>query len=294
MSNLPNRTLPSFLGFSEVVLFFAVLFPLAFSPSGALAQTQKEFLPGDATLPRLLAGPRDPVASAAVLGVLQNPNQHGDGVEVEVSLGHALPVLLFRSPEGAPTLLLGVEAGVFARFGLQVLERELIGTDWYFMIPAVWPKEWGWVRFRFYHTSGHMGDEYARRFEDAGVNFARDAGDLFAYYRAGDRVGIYGGFRFSYNVHPEESGKLALRGGLEVQARDRGDGIRPYAAADFEWDEDTTPNVRVDAKVGFWLPPVRGERKLRVAFGALWGPSPVGQFQHGTTTQLSLGLQGYL
>jgi hypothetical protein len=202
-------------------------------------------------------------------------------------------LILFREPSGEPRLLVGLEAGVFARFGLQVLERELIATDWYFMVPALWPKEWGWVRFRYYHSSSHMGDEYSRRFEDQGVNFSRDAADFLAYYRVRSTLGIYGGTRFAYNVHPEESGKLALRIGVEVQRPDRDGGMLPYAAADLEWDEDTGPDARLDLRVGMWLPPIRGERTIRMALGALWGPSPLGQFQSGSTTQVSFGLEGF-
>ena len=63
---------------------------------------------------------------------------------------------------------MGIEAAAFARFGLQVLGRELIATDWVFAVPVVWHRAGGWIRFRYYHTSSHMGDEYARRFEDPG------------------------------------------------------------------------------------------------------------------------------
>jgi hypothetical protein len=224
---------------------------------------------------------------------MENPNEHGSGVEVEVSFGHALPLLLFREPNGDPRVLVGLEAGVFARFGLQVLERELIASDWYFMVPALWPKEWGWIRFRYYHSSSHMGDEYVRRFEDAGVNFSRDAADFLAFYRTRPWLGIYGGVRFAYNVHPEESGQLVLRTGVELQRVDSGNGMLPYMAVDIEFDEDTAPDIRFDVKTGLWLPPVRGARSIRMALGILWGPSPLGQFQTGTTTQVSLGLEGF-
>jgi hypothetical protein len=251
-----------------------------------------EFFPQSPSFHRFLAGPRDPVSSANVLGVLHNPNQHGDGVEVEVSLGHALPVLLLNGG-GENPVLVGIEAGAFARFGLQVLERELINTDWIFTVPALWPREWGWVRFRYYHASSHMGDEYARRFEDSGVNFSRDAADLFALYRATPLLEVYGGIRFGYNVHPEESGRWVLRGGVEVEAPEAGQSLLPYVAADLEWDEDTAPDARLDVRAGFWLPPVADERILQLALGFLTGPSPLGQFQLGSTTQISLTLQGY-
>jgi hypothetical protein len=115
-----------------------------------------------------------------MLGVTENPNAHGSGVEVEVSLGFTLPVLVLGEVAGG-TVVGGLEAAVFGRFGLQVLERELTASDWIFATPVYWLGESGWLRFRYYHSSSHIGDEYARRFEDPGVNFVRDAAEVLAY-----------------------------------------------------------------------------------------------------------------
>ena len=271
----------------------SLVLALTLGSSGVSGQLRAEWLPQSPSFPRFLAGPRDPVSSASLLGVLDNPDQHGPGAEVEVALGNSLPVLLLLRGEDESPLLLGIEAGVFARFGLQVLERELISTDWYFAVPALWPKEWGWIRFRYYHSSSHMGDEYIRRFEDPGVNFSRDAADLFAYHETNEFLGVYGGIRYGYNVHPEGSGQFVLRGGAELESPERGQALLPYLAADLEWDEDTTPDVRLDLRAGFWLPRVADRRKLRLALGFLIGPSPMAQFQQGNTTQVSIGLQGY-
>ena len=90
----------------------------------AFGQERPTALPREVSIPVLMAGAREPVTSAAVLGVTRNPNEHGAGVEVEVSLGYSLPVFLFRNPDGKPRVLIGVEAGVFARFGLRHSDGE--------------------------------------------------------------------------------------------------------------------------------------------------------------------------
>ena len=48
---------------------------------------QERLFPGRDLFPTLLAGPRDPTTSATLLGVFRNPNEHGEGVEVEFSIG---------------------------------------------------------------------------------------------------------------------------------------------------------------------------------------------------------------
>ena len=87
---------------------------------------------------------------------------------MEVSIGTTLPILLLSDGLGSGPVVVSIEAAAFARFGLQVLERELIAADWIFAVPVVLHRDGGWFRFRYYHTSSHMGDEYARRFDDSG------------------------------------------------------------------------------------------------------------------------------
>lgn len=257
------------------------------------ARVHGQLFPDGKPLPRLLAGPREPVTSASLLGLTENPNEFGNGVEAEVSLGHALSVFAFSGGGPADGVLVGMEAGVFARFGLQVLERELIASDWMFAVPVVWLRDGGWIRFRYYHSSSHLGDEYSRRFDDRGEDFSRDAMELIGLVQIHPRLGLYGGVRFAHNVKPEESRRWVLRGGVQWEASDRGGVFQPLLAADVEWDEDAGPDPRLELKVGAWLPPVNGRRSVQLALGSLTGPSPLGQFQGEPATQVFLGLFGY-
>jgi hypothetical protein len=230
------------------------------------------------------------VTSATLLGVFRNPNRFGDGVEVELSLGSTLPVLALGEADGSARVVVGVEGAAFARFGLQVLERELVATDWVFAVPVVWHRERGWVRIRYYHASSHIGDEYSRRFDDRGEDFSRDAAELLGFLRGIEGWALYLGARYAYNVKPEESRRWVLRGGAQWEASERGRALRPFLAGDLEWDQDAGSEVRMDLQAGFWLPQIAGRRSARIALGFLTGPSPLGQFQGGRTTQLSLGL----
>lgn len=271
----------------------ALIFLLALGGESAGGQEAKRLFPDRSFLPILLGGPRDPMSSFSPLFVEPNPNAHGRGVEVEVSIGTTIPVLRFPVGKGDGSLVVGIEAAIFARFGLQVLERELIASDWVFSVPGVLHREGGWLRFRYYHTSSHMGDEYARRFDDPGINFARDAAELLSFHNLTDRLGVYGGVRYAYIVHPEESKRWVLRTGAQMEAPEMGGAIRPFLATDLEWDQDAG-GTRIELQGGVWLPELGGRRALRLALVFLTGPSPLGQFNGLSTTQVGLTLRGNL
>lgn len=272
----------------------ALLLPLlAWGHVPSLGQERVALFPDRSLMPALLAGPRDPSTSASFFFVGPNPNAHGRGVEAEVSIGTTLPVLLLGGNPGGGRVVAGIEAGAFARFGLQVVERELIASDWVFAFPVIWNRKGGWLRFRYYHTSSHMGDEYSRRFQDPGVNFSRDGAEILSFHSLSSALGAYGGVRYSYNVHPEESKRWVLRVGAQMEAPERGGRFLPFAAADLEWDQDVGGN-RIEVRAGTWLPEVGGRRAVTLALVFLSGTSPLGQFNGLATTQVGLGLRGNL
>jgi hypothetical protein len=243
-------------------------------------------------MPELLAGPRDPMSSATILGVPRNPSAHGQGFELEVSLGTTFPVfLLSGTPERNPVLV-GIEAAAFARFGLQVLEREMVATDWFFTVPVIWHHQRGWTRIRYYHSSSHIGDEYNRRFDEPGINYSRDALDLFVFRELTEVAGAWLGVRYGYNVHPQEDERWVLRAGSQVEAFPDVGRYLPFLAADVEWDQEAGMEPRVEVRVGAWLPEYQGRRTIRISFVVLSGPSPLGQFGFRPTTQVGLSLQG--
>lgn len=274
--------------------FIALSLLLLSQGTPLFAQERDRLFPPRSLIPTLLAGPRDPVTSAAILAVPRNPNAHGPGVEAELSIGSTLPVfLLGGSPEKNPVVV-GIEAVAFARFGLQVLQREMVATDWIFAVPLVWHHANGWTRFRFYHSSSHMGDEYSRRFGDPGVNFSRDALEVLAFRRAGDAFGAWAGVRYGYNVKPEDDQQWVLRTGAQLEAPPDGSLFQPFLALDAEMDQEAGMRPRVEMRVGAWLPAVGGRQAIRLSLAVLNGPTPLGQFGFRPTTQIGLSLQGSL
>jgi hypothetical protein len=262
---------------------------------GVLPAQQPDWLfPKRSLMPVLLAGPRDPVTSASLLGVVRNPHEHGRGVEAELSIGSTLPVFLLRGAEEEDPIVLGLEAVAFGRFGLQVLERELVATDWIFAVPLIWHDRKGWTRVRFYHASSHMGDEYSRRFGDPGTNFSRDAVEILTFRKPLPALGAWAGVRFGYNVKPEDDERWVLRAGAQLEGRADFQLLLPFLAADLELDQEAAFRPRVEVRVGGWLPEVRGRRAVRFSLVVLNGPTPLGQFRFRPTTQIGISLQGSL
>jgi hypothetical protein len=256
----------------------------------ATAQGARRLFPDRELLPTLFAGPRDPVSKADLVFVTNNPDSLGDGVEAEVSLGAAVPVLLVAGGSRDDALVIGVEAAVFGRFGFQVTERPLIDTDWVFAAPIVWHHGPHWVRLRYYHTSSHLGDEYAQRFDLEGVNFSRDAVDAMGWLQPLPAVGVYAGLRYAYSVHPEASRRWAARAGAQVGSAEGHGFVLPFGAIDVELDQDVDWSPCLSLQAGVWLPPISGRRAGRIGASLLTGPSPLGQFQGVHTTQFTLGI----
>ncbi len=258
------------------------------------AEAPRRLLPGRTWLPTLYAGPRDPLTKAELLLVTDNPSLMGDGVEAELALGVTLPLYVVAGNTVGNSLVVGVEGGVFARFGLQLTERELVNSDWVFAVPIVWRRDSHWLRLRYFHTSSHLGDEYGRRFEQSGVNFARDAVELLGFARLLPLIGGYAGTRWAYIVHPEESGRWVARGGVQLGDPDGPSLLLPFGSVDVELDEDNGWSPRWHAKFGAWLSDIGGRRAIRLNVGFLTGPTPLGQFRGARTTQWTLGIEANL
>ncbi len=266
--------------------------PLA--PGPVEGQEADRVFPDRDLVPDLLAGPRDPVVAGQLLYADPDPTAYGPGVAGEVALAATVPVLLLAGGSTRDALVIGIEGGVFARFSFQVVERELIHTDWVFAVPLVWRRGDHWLRLRYYHTSSHLGDEYQRRFGPSSINFSRDGADLTGYVRPAAPVarslglGLYAGVLWSPNSHPEEDTVWRGRAGVELDPYD-GASWRPYGALDAELEEASVHGPRWTARAGIGLPAVR-DRPLRLALELMAGPSAMGQFSDRETRRIAVGL----
>lgn len=257
-------------------------------PAGP-AHAQQWLFPARELLPELLAAPRAPVNKGASLLVPDDPSRYSSDFSADVAIGRRLALVRITDRSGRDTLVIGAQGAAFARFTPQITVLELVNTDWEFAVPIIWRRGGGWLRLRYLHTSSHLGDEYASRFDLSGVNFARDGIEVMGYARPARVLGVYAGTRYDVNVHPEAAKRWVLRAGAELQKP--GSGIwQPYLAADMQAEQDTSWRPTLDVQVGVWLPYIEGRRALRLALDVLTGPSPLGQFHGRHTSQIGLAL----
>ncbi len=181
-------------------------------------------------------------------------------------------------------LTVGVQAGVFGRFRLEVSSSDLVASDWVVAVPV----EAGWglwsARVRLTHWSAHLGDEMIEKAGAERVDFTSETLDALVAYRTG-HVRLYGG------------GALVTRSSLENEAQlgpDFSDNALVRLGADFEWLPWSGGDVGLDGGLDwqsadrtdwnsqlsavFGLKAQNGDRSAHLRGVFHDGPSPMGQF----------------
>ncbi len=257
-------------------------------PDHLAAQSTSRFLPDRDYLPLLLADPRQPTIAGKLLYAFDSPSAFGSILEGDVALGASLPLYLLAGQSREDGLVLGVEAGVFARFNLETRAKELITSDWVVVVPLVWHRGRHWIRLRYYHSSAHLGDEYMQLFEVDRVAHARDIAEVLGWLQASPSVGVYAGGGWAFRVDPPEDEPFTIRLGAQAESRIQHT-VRPYAAADAYLDQDNDWKPRINIQIGVRLAFAGSSRLVRVAAELLTGPTPQGQFNTEETTFVTLG-----
>ncbi len=161
-----------------------------FKPSGIwFPQTTELFLP-------MVASPRQVTNS---LGYRKHDRVIGNNV-APVSLGDDFPIYRWIDVGGHGDLQIGIESGIWSVFDLDPPKPRLnagtalVNTDFYVGIPLAYAFDAWSFRFRLYHLSSHLGDEflvnnpgYVRK------NPSFEAIDLFASYQLLGSLRLYGG-----------------------------------------------------------------------------------------------------
>jgi hypothetical protein len=140
---------------------------------------------------------------------------------------------------------LGIEAGIFSVFDLDHIESCMVNTDFFVAALVSYALDRWSFRFRWWHMSSHLGDEFLlthpgfprRNLSDEGV-------DLFASYQLGQAVRVYGGIGDIYSRDEEfPEHPLYFEWGAEIRVfggRDWFDKlyVQPFLAMHFRsWEE---------------------------------------------------------
>lgn len=270
-----------------------VLLAAAFLGAPADASGQERLFPGESLMPTLDAAPLSPQPRGAfVLADRPDSDFRGTNIEAEVTLGHALPVLLMQpEAEGRPALGLEFRVGIFSRFFMETAQRDLIAADYRVDLPFTFRYGSWQGRIGYQHFSAHVADDFIERFDPELRQHSRDGFEAVLARRvpAADlRFYVGGRYNFHANAGVHEQ---AAQAGLEWDPGDEsGDesGAWPFAAADFEV-RDTWDDVAGTGTAGLRLR-VRGQ-DFRLEARGHFGPTPMGQLRGTEERFWGLGLR---
>ncbi len=147
----------------------------------------------------LIADPRQPIYSAAM--------RFGDKVigqiVAAVSLGDDFPIFRWRNVfRWQGDMQIGIEAGIWSVFNYWHLPKrvdewsELVNTDFFVGIPLTYSVDKWSFRYRIYHISSHLGDEFLITHPEYIAkrrNLSIEAMDLFLSYQASKHLRLYVG-----------------------------------------------------------------------------------------------------
>ena len=268
------------------------------APAHGSAQTASgwrfELLPERGMFAAPLADPLEPRMAAGLIttDLLRAPGPERPawtGVssrewQAAVAIGGKIPLLrLLDRPEGG--IVVSAQAGVLARFRIELWSRDDLGQDWIVGMPveAAWNR-WS-ARFRFFHRSAHIGDEFADSTGARRIEFGGETIDLLNALQLG-AVRVYGGGGWTFHSNTEDTQALVRENRADrfiVQAGfdaswplwpDRGIGF----VAGFDWQTAERTNWRPATGVAAGIEYRRGNRFVRLTARGFEGTSPMGEF----------------
>lgn len=259
----------------------------------ASAAAQERLFPGETLMPRLDAAPLAPVARGSfVLADRPDSDFPGRNIEAEVTVAHALPVLLMQ-PEGPgrPALGLDLRVGVFSRFFMETAQRDLIAADYRVGLPITFRYRAWEGRIGYLHYSAHVADDFIQRFDPELRQHSRDGFEAVVARRVPSAdLRLYLGGRYNFHANPGVH-ETAAKAGVEWEpgrGAEGPSGAWPFAAADFEV-RDTTDGVAGTGVAGLRVR-LRGQG-FRLEARGHFGPTPMGQLAGADETFVGLGLR---
>jgi hypothetical protein len=192
-----------------------------------------------------------------------------------------------------------IAAGVFSEFNMQSSTTDLLNTDYLVGVPITYRRGSFATRFRVYHQSSHLGDEYLLHNHAQRVDLTFQAAELLVANEA-SRWRVYGGGGYIFAHAPADLKPGVVHGGLEYrQPRallrlGRFATGRLVAGLDAKSSEDHKWQVGWSVVTGLELydpdVPLGSGRRWSVLLKGYTGPAPYGEFFRDHVSSFGVGV----
>ena len=212
--------------------------------------------------------------------------QGGSGLETDVQGEAALGgnVRIWQPAQWAGGgLTLGIQAGVFGRFRLEVSGNDLVASDWIVALPVEIARGPWSGRLSLQHWSTHIGDELLEQ-GVARIDFTTETFEALVAYGPGN-FRLYGGGNLVVRSSLENEAQLGPEFSDDALIRFGADGrVRPWARDEMmveggvDWQSADRTGWASQLSVRLGLTVRDGRRSARLSGIYHRGPSPMGQF----------------
>jgi hypothetical protein len=262
--------------------------PGAVSRFVGLTGEGETFPTGDVFRP-LIADPKQPQFSANIYRFKSSGAQY---TMAAVSFGETFGIYRSFGSRDGDGLQLSVEAAIFAQFNMDTPSYDLINADYTIGIPVTYRHGDNSLRFRIYHQSSHLGDEFLQSINPPErVNLSYEAIELI-YSREWRGWRVYGGGEYLIHKEPDDLKPMSAHWGIEY----RGSkplvwngrtvvGVDMKNLEEHNWAFDTS--VKAGLEFGH---PNPGQRRLRLMAEWYKGFDPRGQFYKNKVEYYGMGV----
>jgi len=278
-------------GLQEVAI---VVEPADRGKSGAVSRVMgltgegKVFPVGDLFRP-LLADPKQPQFFVSINRFKSSGVRY---IVASVGFGETFGMYRFFGSREGDGLQLSVEGAIFAQFNLEAPSYDLINADYTIGIPATYRHGDNSLRFRIYHQSSHLGDEFLQSVNPPErVNLSYEAIELI-YSREWRGWRVYGGSEYLIHKEPGDLKPMSAHWGIEYR------GSKPLVwngrlvgGVDMKSFEEHNWAIDTSVKVGLEFgQPNPGQRRLRLMAEWYKGFDPRGQFYNNKVDYYGMGV----
>ncbi len=244
----------------------------------------------------------DPKGQRSFVSYLHETSDQGDINVGSVGISDAFGLLRVGGPKPGDGFQISLAGSVFAQFDLDSSSYDLVNADYIIGLPINFRRQAFSMRFRLYHQSSHLGDEFLLRENNPKFvreNISFEAAEMILSLDGGP-FRIYGGGEYLLRRDPKDLERYVAHGGVELRPARRlvrfgtVAGVRFVAGGDVKASEEQDWKPAVSVRTGFEFDRPRDTdppgRRWGLLFEAYTGPSPYGQFFRNQVRYLGAGI----